>query len=133
VREELRQLVRERSGRLCEYCHFPESMSFLPYQIDHIIAEKHSGPTVESNLAWSCYYCNSFKGPNISGWNPDSDEIIRLFHPRRDNWQDHFDWQGPMLVGRTIIGRVTISVLEINHPDAIAVRSQLLDIGEQLF
>jgi len=131
VRDELRQFVRGRAAGCCEYCHFPESLSFLPFQVDHIIAEKHSGPTVESNLAWSCYYRNSFKGPNISGWDPDSDQIVRLFHPRRDTWNEHFFWQGPTLVGRTAIGRVTILVLDINHPDAVAVRKRLLEIDER--
>jgi len=131
VRDELRQFVRGRAAGCCEYCHFPESLSFLPFQVDHIIAEKHSGPTVESNLAWSCYYCNSFKGPNISGWDPDSDQIVRLFHPRRDTWNEHFFWLGPKLVGRTAIGRVTILVLDINHPDAVAVRKRLLEIDER--
>ena len=132
MRDELRILVRERAGGHCEYCHFPEALSFLPFQVDHIIAEKHSGATVESNLAWPCYYFNSFKGPNISGWDPDADEIVRLFHPRRDEWQHHFAWEGPTLRGLTAIGRVTVLVLDINHPDAIALRNELLDAGEQL-
>jgi hypothetical protein len=132
VREALRQLIRDRAGARCEYCHFPEAFSFLPYQIDHIIAAKHSGPAIESNLAWACYYCNSYKGPNLSGWDPDTDEVIRLFHPRRDVWQEHFGWRGAILTGSTVIGRITIAVLEINHPDALAVRSRLLEIGKRL-
>ena len=34
-----------------------------------------------------------------------------------------------MLVGRTPIGRVTISVLAINHPDAVALRMTLIQEG----
>jgi hypothetical protein len=132
VREELRQLVHSRAGERCEYCHFPGDVSFLPFQIDHIIAEKHLGPTTESNLAWACYYCNSYQGPNISGWDPDTEEVIRLFHPRRDTWHEHFAWLGPLLTGLTKIGRATIQVLEINHPDAIAVRRRLIEIGGRL-
>jgi hypothetical protein len=29
-------------------------LDVLPFQIDHIIAEKHHGPTVAENLALSC-------------------------------------------------------------------------------
>ena len=104
----------------------------MPFQVDHIIAEKHFGLTTESNLAWSCYYCNSYKGPNLSGWDSQTDEVVRLFHPRRDRWPDHFEWNGPVLTGRTNIGKVTIIVLNINHPDAVAVRAQFLSLGEQL-
>lgn len=128
--EALRALVKARADGRCEYCWFPEAVSFLPFSIDHIIAEKHRGPTIETNLAWSCYYCNSYKGPNIAGWIPETDDVIRLFHPRRHAWEDHFAWQGPILVPQTAIGRVTIDVLEINHPDAIAVRQELIEMGD---
>jgi hypothetical protein len=132
VREELRQFVRDRASGCCEYCHFPEPHSFWLFQVDHIIAEKHFGLTTESNLAWSCYYCNSFKGPNLSGWDSQADEVVRLCHSRRDRWPDHFAWLGPLLIGLTSIGKVTIIVLNINHPDAVAVRAQFLALGEQL-
>jgi len=61
----LRQKVRKRSGGFCEYCRVPEEFDRLPFQPDHIIAEKHAGKAEESNLAWSCYDCNIFKGPNV--------------------------------------------------------------------
>jgi len=38
-----------------------------PFEIDHIISKKHHGPTVASNLALSCFHCNSFKGSDIGG------------------------------------------------------------------
>ena len=125
----LRAFVKARAGGRCEYCQFPEAASFLPFAIDHVIAEKHRGPTAEANLAWSCYYCNSYKGPNIAGWIPETDEVVRLFHPRRHDWDDHFVWEGAILLPRTAIGRVTIDVLEINLADAIAVRQELIDMG----
>jgi len=50
----LRQLVRDRAGECCEYCLAPEVLTFAPHQIDHVVAEKHSGPTQEDNLALSC-------------------------------------------------------------------------------
>ena len=103
----------------------------MPFQVDHIIAEKHGGTTTDSNLALSCYYCNSFKGPNIVGIDPfgDPDTAIQLFHPRKDHWASHFKWTGPELVGVTPDGRVTIAVLRINEPDAISFRELLLDPG----
>lgn len=121
----LRQLVRDRANGVCEYCQFPEEHSFNPFQVDHIIAEKHGGPTVESNLAWSCFYCNTYKGPNLSGWDAEEDAVVRLYHPRKDHWSDHFHWNGPVLEGKTRIGIATVMVLRINHPDAVAVRHQL--------
>jgi hypothetical protein len=81
MNEQLRQFVVERAGGCCEHCHSPETASFYPFQVDHIIAEKHGGPTIPGNLAWSCYYCNTYKGPNIAGWIRETDEVLRLFHP----------------------------------------------------
>ena len=53
----LQQLVWQRARRRCEYCHFPADIALLPFQIDHIIAEKHGGPTAAENLALSCERC----------------------------------------------------------------------------
>ena len=35
---------------LCEYCHLPRGLDALPFCIDHIIAQKHHGPSTEDNL-----------------------------------------------------------------------------------
>lgn len=83
----------------------------LPFQIDHIIAEKHAGQTVESNLALACPHCNRFKGPNIAGIDPASGEPVRLFHPRVDIWEDHFTFEGARIIGVTPIGQATVQVL----------------------
>jgi hypothetical protein len=77
----------------------------------------------------TCLHCNSFKGPNIAGRNAQSERIIRLFHPRHDDWNKHFAWDGPVLIGRTRIGRVTIAVLRINLSYRIALRASLMREG----
>jgi len=123
-----------RSGDCCEYCHFPSSEAYLPFQIDHIIAEKHGGATVDDNLALSCYYCNSYKGPNIAGIDPNDepDIAVQLFHPRKDVWSQHFRWKGPVLIGRTAQARATIAVLRNNDAESIGVREMLLRAGISL-
>jgi hypothetical protein len=47
----LRRLVVARSEMLCEYCLIAEEDTFYGCEIDHIISEKHGGPTQENNLA----------------------------------------------------------------------------------
>lgn len=121
--------VRQRAQGRCEYCRFPEPFTRVPFQVDHIIAEKHDGPTTLENLALSCFFCNTYKGPNLAGVDPETGELIRLFHPRRDQWLDHFRWEGPVLIGLTPVGRVTIAVLRMNHDDALAVRQSLHEEG----
>jgi hypothetical protein len=119
-------LVRSRAGGRCEYCRFPRP----PFHIEHIIARKHGGPTIESNLALACVRCNFHKGPNLSGIDSQSRQIVRVFHPRSDSWEDHFQWDGPRLLGRTPIGRATIAVLEINQAMRIEARKRLIVDGE---
>ncbi len=80
-------------------------------------------------VALACIHCNRSKGPNIAGLDPDTGEIVRLFHPRTDNWTEHFVWDGPELKAPTQIGRVTIAVLMINDPELIALRKALQEEG----
>ncbi len=98
----LRAFVRERAGNRCEYCQIHQDQDpFFTFPVDHIIARQHSGKTVPENLCLSCYRCNRHKGPNIASIEPDTNEIVRLFHPRKDDWSEHFSWRGILLVGLT--------------------------------
>ncbi len=126
----LRDHVRERAANRCEYCRIHQDHdAFFTFHVDHIIAQQHRGPTSADNLALSCYRCNSHKGPNIASIDPDTKAMVPLFHPRRDVWADHFEWNGPLLVGRTPIGRATVALLCINHPDYVLLREELIDEG----
>lgn len=122
-------LVRERAGGRCEYRRLALVHSSIPFEIDHIISRKHGGATVPENLALSCFCCNSAKGPNIAGLDPESGSLSALFNPRLQSWSQHFEWQGPILRGITPIGRTTIMVLAINEPDQIALRVALTEEG----
>jgi hypothetical protein len=122
--------VRRRADNVCEYCRMPQAYyPTVPFPIDHIIARQHGGPTTLGNLALSCFHDNSHKGPNITGIDPVTRKITKLFNPRRHNWNRHFRWNGPFLIGRTAIGRTTVAVLAMNHPDVVRVRRSLIDEG----
>jgi hypothetical protein len=127
VNRELARGVRERAGGRCEYCLMPQFVFPLPFQIDHIVAEKHGGETVPTNLALACPHCNLYKGPNIAGRDPDSGQVLRLFHPRSDSWTEHFQFEGPRIVGRTPVGRVTVQVLALNAEELLLFRVELLE------
>jgi hypothetical protein len=126
----LEEQVWARARFRCEYCLLPVGYTEAPFQIDHIIAKKHGGETVAANLALSCYFCNSYKGPNIASLDPSTGKLVRLFHPRKDRWADHFAWEGPLLVGQTAIGRATTLVLWINHPLVVETRRLLIAEGD---
>lgn len=124
-----RQEVAARAAYQCEYCRLSERYTSLPFQVDHVIAAKHEGKTSLENSAYACLHWNAFKGPNIAGKDPVADQIVRLFDPRRDSWEDHFHWEGPVLKARTGIGRATVAVLRINLPYRVAVRASQVEEG----
>jgi hypothetical protein len=134
--DELAQVIRERAGHACEYCLLPEQdhpgeffVEAVAFEIEHIIPRQHRGRTVLRNLAFSCLRCNKSKGPNLAGLDPHSGELTPLFYPRRHKWAYHFCLDGPYIVRRTSIGRVTVYVLNMNHPLRIELRRQLIEEG----
>lgn len=126
---ELRRFVRERAQSRCEYCLFPESVSYAPHWIDHVVAEKHGGPTEEKNLAYSCIFCNQCKGSDLTSIDQETGDVVALFHPRRDRWLDHFQIEEGKIIPRTPTGRVTERLLKFNLPDRVAERELLLAVG----
>ena len=129
MNEALRQFIRSRAGRDANTCRLPQAVSSVPFEIDHVIAQQHGGKTVAGNLALACWYCNSSKGPNLSGIDPATRKLVRLFDPRRHKWSYHFRWDGPRLVGKTPIGRATAVVLAVNDPAEMALRGALMEEG----
>ena len=77
-----------------------------------------------SNLARACSECNLAKGPNLAGLESETGRLVPLFHPRTENWQDHFERRGLLSLGQTVIGRVTANVLNFNSDDRLAQRAQ---------
>lgn len=127
----LRSLVRQRAGDVCEYCRLPQAASrIVRFHVEHVIALQHGGQTEPDNLALACSYCNFHKGPNIAGLDPESGQIVPLFHPRRDRWADHFAWERTVVVGRTAIGRATVELLAMNDWQRVEVRENLQALGE---
>jgi HNH endonuclease len=47
----LEELVWERAHSRCKYCLMPREYDAIPFEIDHIIAVSHGGPTRAGNLA----------------------------------------------------------------------------------
>lgn len=107
----------------------PESAVFGSHEVDHVIAEKHGGLTQAENLALSCTICNKHKGTDIASVAPETDEIVRLYHPRRDRWSHHFQLQSGEIVPLTSIGIVTVRLLQINRRDRVERRRVFAELG----
>ena len=125
----LASFVKDRARNRCEYCQLPADCSSLPLEFDHITAGQHGGTAISGNLALACFACNHYKGPNLSGVDPKTGKRAWLFNPRRHKWSRHFRWDGPIIVGRTRIGRATIAVLQINAGHRVVQRAALIAEG----
>ena len=124
----LRELVRTRAGYRCEYCGLPQEFSELRFHIEHVIPRQHGGSDGADNLCLACPDCNLRKGPNLTGIDSQSGEVVRLFHPRRDVWADHFVHLGHYVMGASAIGRTTVSLLEMNDAERRRIRELILHI-----
>ena len=123
----LRRLTRDRSDGCCEYCLIHEDDCLLPHEPDHIIAVKHRGETVEGNLAWTCFVCNRAKGTDIASIDDETGNVVRLFSPRQDQWNEHFSVaEDGHILPTTEIGRATVMLLRMNRPELLETRSVLM-------
>jgi HNH endonuclease len=121
-----RTLVRARAGNCCEYCGMAQSVAGVaPFHVEHIRSRQHSGSDDPSNLALACAHCNLHKGPNLTGIDPDTDQLIPLFNPRRDSHEEHFAFDGIFIRGLTPAGRATVELLAMNAPGQLEVRAQI--------
>lgn len=126
VRGSLRHAVIERAGKCCEYCGMPDDVLRLPHEPDHIVATQHGGQTALDNLAYTCFRCNRYKGPNLTTLDPESGALTPLFNPRVHVWQEHFGWNGAEIVALTAIGRATAGLLRFNEPERVGLRANLI-------
>ena len=126
---ELRSQVIERAGGCCEDCRMRIEDRLLPFEIDHIITEKHGGVTDGDNLCIACYRCNSFKGSDIASADPETGDATFLYHPRQQRWEDHFQLVDAVIEPLTPEGRVTAFLLRFNMPIHVAQREALIKEG----
>ena len=127
---EVREFVRQRAEGVCEYCHLPEIASVLPHQVDHIIGRQHRGADDEDNLCLSCIRCNLKKGPNIASLDPETRLVVALYHPRLQEWEQHFSIGTDATVrGLSAEGRTTVDLLDMNDADRARLRAMVLRRG----
>ena len=126
----IRDLVWSRAGHRCEYCRIhQEDEPFYRLHVEHIVAKQHGGTDDASNLALACHHDNDHKGTNLSGIDPGTGKVVRLFDPRRQRWSRHFRFEGPVILGRTPCGRATVTVLALNARDRLELRAELIAAG----
>lgn len=129
VPDSLRRLISERARGRCEYCLVSQADSLYAHEVDHIIPEKHRGVTDETNLCLACLDCNRHKGSDFASFDPETGDVVLLYHPREHIWTEHFRLEGARIVPISAVGRVTEYVLKLNSGLRLLARQALLDAG----
>ena len=57
--------------------------------------------------------------------DPNTREVVLLYHPRKDNWNDHFVMDGYYIRGITQIGIATEKLLKFNSDERVEMRSEI--------
>ena len=122
--EALRQKVESTDKRRCCYCLTSEENSGISLTIDHIIPRSQGGESNFENVCLACRSCNEYKGKNTTGYDPVTEDNVPLFHPRQQQWTEHFTWSadGTKVEGLTAIGRATVIALRMNHAVIVSAR-----------
>ncbi|MBD2365424.1 HNH endonuclease [Anabaena minutissima FACHB-250] len=126
ISTELRKLVVSRASGRCEYCLIHQDFSIYSHEVDHIIAVKHGGETVGDNLALSCLTCNRHKGSDFATIDSTTGEIVPLYNPRRQIWDEHFYFEGARIEGKSQIGQATTRLLQFNLANRLLQRQVLM-------
>jgi len=124
ISPDLRRRVAETARHRCGYCLTSQRVIGPLLEVDHIMPESRGGLPAEDNLWLACPLCNRYKSDRIEAVDPETGEMTLLFNPRTQRWRDHFVWieEGAVIQGITATGRATVSALQMNHPDVVAVR-----------
>ncbi len=114
--------VRQRANHRCEYCRMSQSLQGASFHIEHIQPRVHGGKTFLANLALACPGYNLHKADRISAKDPATENLVPLFHPRKNSWHEHFHWSGTRLEALSAAGRSTVRRLQLNHPRRLLIR-----------
>ena len=121
--------VAKRAIFRCEYCQIREEDLFIAFQIDHIISRKHGGGDEIENLAFACPHCNQNKGSDLTTVLENYDDLVKIYNPRKQIWQEHFETSDGEIYSKSKVGSATIKLLKMNDVDLLILRKILSEIG----
>jgi len=127
VSEQLRRQVAERAYHVCEYrlIHEDDTLLRLPGGPHH--QPQARGPTEPANLAWASACWNNNKGSDLGTLVGDPPQLVRLFHPRTDRWDQCFHLNGIRIEAAQPAGEATVKLLQLNHDTRLREREALAE------
>lgn len=131
ISEKLKEKIRKSAKYRCGYCLFQMVYAHTTFEFDHIIPVSRGGQSIEENLWVVCEICNNSKSDKVEGFDAVTNTTVSIFNPRTQNWDEHFQWSDnyTRIIGKTPIGRVTVTELNMNKERIVAVRKNWVAVG----
>jgi len=67
----------------------------------------------------------------MSAADPQSGDVVSIFNPRKDAWDDHFASSDAEIIGLTPMGRATSRLLRFNSAERVEVRAEIFRQGHE--
>lgn len=131
IPKSLKSKVVERANGYCEYCYSHSGHSPSSFVIDHIYPFSLGGLSESKNLALSCGDCNNHKYQKTHYFDPVTNQKVNLFHPRKNYWPNHFQWNEDetIIIGISPSGRASLNLLNMNREGNINLRHLMILVG----
>lgn len=131
ISETIRDKIRELARNRCGYCLSHQDYVWDILEIDHIFPLSKGGKDNEQNLWLICATCNAAKYDKTHAFDIRTQTTAPIFNPRTQNWNEHFEWSknGTKVIGKTAIGRATVTTLNLNRERFIKVRKNWISAG----
>jgi hypothetical protein len=128
----LQSQIRAHFHNCCAYCQTAEALTAMTFEFEHIVPKSQGGATAFENLCFACPFCNRHKSDRQQLRDPESGQLVTLFHPHQQRWLEHFRWSDDQteLIGLTPMGRAMISTLQMNRPALVRSRRMWVSLAE---
>ena len=126
--QQIRSLIQTRANNQCEYCLTSGLNIGQALHVEHIDPAGGDNP---DNLCLACPNCNLSKSAATEAVDLESGQHVALFHPRRQDWREHFEWteEYTEIQGKTPTGRATFNRLRMNRPRMVLTRQRWVRAG----
>jgi hypothetical protein len=84
--------VRRRARFRCEYCQ----VYGWPPTVDQVLPRLLGGGDGPDNLSAACFPGNRLKSAHTHAEDPLTGELVPLFNPRREAWDQQFAWSADL-------------------------------------
>lgn len=129
IADEVRILVRQRTGYTFEFRGVTETDTGGELTVDHFQPQSQGGVDALDNLIYACHRCNQYK---LDYW-PVEPEDPHLWNPRNEPASAHFvETSDGTLRPLTATGAFTLARMRLNRSSLVAHRQRKLAQVEEI-